>query len=274
MSGDRLEEPASPSRVRIVRPSFYRNEATGTLAAEVRDFLIGLMTLADDVGWLRWRPVEIAAALYAFVAPAQRARHVEQRAQRLVDAGLLRIEACGCAILPSLIRDHGQKNGSPTTVIWAWHHKAHPAGSRQVETSPANPPSVSASSSASSSSSFSDSVKGLPGSDPGTEAVPAREGPPLNELPPVILQKIQRTTTTGVDRLDPQLVERTLEFLRMERAGQELWITYSLALPAGGTANEHLQRVLDEIARQRDKAATNGRAPVTAGHARSKEVGR
>jgi hypothetical protein len=60
--------PPTPYRTRVVRPTLYRSERTGSLAPDVRDLLIGLTTMADDEGWMTWAPREIAAMLYPFVS--------------------------------------------------------------------------------------------------------------------------------------------------------------------------------------------------------------
>lgn len=147
-----LDEPSAPSRVRLVRPQLYRSEATGTLAPDVRDLLVGLTTLSDDEGWLLWRRVEVAAALYPYAPSSARLRDLERRAARLIEAELLVVHDCGCAFLPSLKRDHAVKGGRQTSAVWSWHSSHPPSGPVRASPSEAVPSSVSPSSLGSSSS--------------------------------------------------------------------------------------------------------------------------
>jgi hypothetical protein len=142
--------PPTPSRVRMVRPVFYRSELTGSLAPDLRDLLIGLTTMADDEGWMVWAPSEIAATLYSYQSARRRLRDLERRTIRLVEAGLLTIEPCGCASLPTLKTMHAIKGGEKNTATWGWHFGGHPGGLRS-----ATDQSVSVSGDGSSSSSFS-----------------------------------------------------------------------------------------------------------------------
>jgi len=107
----------------MVRPQFYRSEATGSLPPDVRDCLIGITTITDDEGWLLWRPAEIAAVLYPFAPARRRLRDLERRAQRLIDAGLVEVHDCGCAFLPTLKEHHGIKGGNQTRGVWGWHER-------------------------------------------------------------------------------------------------------------------------------------------------------
>ena len=115
--------PPAPSRVRVIRPQFYRSSLTGSLPPDVRDLLIGLATVADDEGWLLWSVVELATTIYPYASPKRRAADLERRAARLIDSGLLTIEECGCAHLPTLKEHHGLKSGRQTTPVWTWHQQ-------------------------------------------------------------------------------------------------------------------------------------------------------
>jgi hypothetical protein len=168
--------PPTPSRVRVVRPTFYRSGITGPLPPDVRDCLIGLTTITDDEGWLVWNPDEIATTIYAYQPARKRRIDLERRAERLVDAGLLVIHPCGCAELPTLKEHHGVKSGRQTTPIWGWHHDQRHAVGRGMPGN-AEEPSSSSSSSSSSSDSFegssSSSSRARDGSD-GQEAAEPR----------------------------------------------------------------------------------------------------
>ena len=137
----------------MVRPSFYRSEQTGGLPPDVRDLLIGLMTLADDEGWMLWRPGSIAATLYPYDAHAKRMKALERRTTHLVAAELLDIKDCGCAYLPTL-KEHGSiKSGVKVTQVHDWHYRHGSVALR-------SPTEDSVSVSGSGSSSSSDYVQG------------------------------------------------------------------------------------------------------------------
>lgn len=150
--------PPTPYRTRQVRPTFYRSELTGSLPPDVRDLLLGLTTMADDEGWMLWRPSELAATIYPYQSTGRRLRDLERRATLLVEAGLVVIKECGCAFLPTLQEHHGHRGGEKTKAIWAWHHASN--DSHSVGLRSATDDSVSVSGSSSSSSSVSDSGSG------------------------------------------------------------------------------------------------------------------
>ena len=147
--------PPAPSRVRMVRPQFYRSQVTGGLAPDVRDLLIGLTTVADDEGWLLWRTGELAATIYPYAPAKARLRDMERRSRVLIDRGLVIVEPCGCAFLPTLKEHHGVKSGRQTAGIWGWH-----MGHATRQGMPRNSEECSSSSSGSSSSSVLVSVSG------------------------------------------------------------------------------------------------------------------
>jgi hypothetical protein len=121
-----MTPPPAPSRSRVVRPQFFRSAATGSLAPDVRDCLVGLTTVTDDSGWLLWSPEEIATTLYPYAPPRRRLRDLERRAAVLAAAGLLVIKPCGCAEIPTLIEHFGIKGGDRTQKVWEWHSR-HPS---------------------------------------------------------------------------------------------------------------------------------------------------
>jgi hypothetical protein len=151
----------------------------GRLPPDVRDLLLGLTTLADDEGWMLWRPSDIAATLYPFDPVRKRETALERRAKLLVADGLLVIRECGCAVLPSLPEHHAIKGGDKNRSIWKWHHE----GGCSVALH--SPTDVSASVSGSSSSSSSVSDKGS--SSVRVGARDERDSPThdRNGLPPV-----------------------------------------------------------------------------------------
>lgn len=122
----RPSEPRMPSRVRLARPDLWRDETTGQLRPDVRDAYLGLATLADDVGYLLWRPAAIGAALYPYVPARRREADLAHRADALQRAGLLVVNECGCGHLPRMDRDLAPKGGDHSTAI-ADYHAGHSA---------------------------------------------------------------------------------------------------------------------------------------------------
>jgi hypothetical protein len=224
----RSAEPQPPSRVRLVRPALYRSGDTGVLPPDVRDFLIGLTTLADDEGWLMWRPAELGAALYPYTQPKRRRRDLERRAAILVAADLLVLHDCGCAFLPTLKRDHAVKSGNPTTAVWAWHMSHPRAESVPVRTDPSESRSDSDSSSASASSSLKDSDSSSASSR--VRAV----------LPPRLMEALDRRAPANdpgrPDDLDDELVARAEQYLDGKAIREELLLTYVSSLTPGGVS--------------------------------------
>jgi hypothetical protein len=154
--------PPAPSRVRMIRPQFYRSALTGSLAPDVRDLLLGLTTLCDDEGYMLWEPAEIASYLYSYQSAGRRLRDLEHRAQILMAHGLIDVKPCGCAYLPTLKEHHGIKGGKPTSPIWTWHQR-HPNVDERGTTWDHDTVSVSVSVSGSVLDSSSGSVSETPG---------------------------------------------------------------------------------------------------------------
>jgi hypothetical protein len=173
--------PPAPSRTRMVRPGFYRSSLTGSLPPDCRDLLIGLTTCADDEGWLLWQPSELAAWIYPYAPAAKRLRDLERRAQRLVDAGLVVIKACGCAFLPTLQEHHAVKAGNKTTAVWGWHER-HKSLLVSTDTDLSRSESGSESSSGSVSESGSGSSRERARDGQGATRAADREYPPSGAL--------------------------------------------------------------------------------------------
>jgi hypothetical protein len=158
------DAPLAPSRVRLIRPQFYRSLTTGPLAPDVRDALLGLTTVADDEGWLLWSPEELAATIYPYAPPRRRVLGLQRRTARLIAAGLLIVEPCGCAHLPTLKANHAVKSGRQTAPVWSYHiGHSHGRGIPRNDAERSSSSSGLVLDSDSSSSSFSDLPPG-----PGT----------------------------------------------------------------------------------------------------------
>jgi hypothetical protein len=82
---------------------------------------LGLATLADDHGFLLWRPVAIGAALFPYQETTAREAHLQASASALIDVELLVIHGCGCAQLPRFDRDLAQKGGTRSFSVEEFH---------------------------------------------------------------------------------------------------------------------------------------------------------
>lgn len=89
-------------RIRQVKPEFFADSDIAALPYAVRLFYIGLWCVADDAGWIEWKPERIAHDLYGYEARATREKHVAAWSEALVESGHLAIHECGCAVIPTL----------------------------------------------------------------------------------------------------------------------------------------------------------------------------
>lgn len=89
-------------RIRQVKPAFWSDARIAELPDAVRLFYIGLWMEADDAGWFRWDPVEVARDLYGFEGRARRERRVAAMFQALCEAGRITLHPCGHAEVPTL----------------------------------------------------------------------------------------------------------------------------------------------------------------------------
>ncbi len=125
-------------RIRQVKPAFWTDEVTARLIDPEDSglFYIGLWMQADDAGYLRWRPSEIAAELYPYRPVEERELAVLRHKIRLEELGRLRVFKCGHGVIPNL-PDH-QRLAGPTHRVYtvrdehARCHPRSPAGPRPV----------------------------------------------------------------------------------------------------------------------------------------------
>lgn len=115
-------------RIRQVRPEFWTDPIVGRLPYPVRLFYIGLWNVADDAGWMAWRPAEIGALLYPYQTPTARERALCAWADVLVKAGRLVIHECGCAQVPTLPR-HQRIGGNQSFTQRDKHDRHRASGS-------------------------------------------------------------------------------------------------------------------------------------------------
>lgn len=89
-------------RIRQVKPAFWADARIAALPAPARLFYIGLWMTADDAGWLRWDPSQIANELYGYESRKRRERDVETFLALLVSAERVVVHDCGHVFIPKL----------------------------------------------------------------------------------------------------------------------------------------------------------------------------
>ena len=116
--------PTRRMRIRQVRPEFWSDEVVAALPDGARLFYIGLWNVADDAGWLEWRPTRIGALLYPYESAKRREVNIAAWALRLTDKGRLVIHDCGCAVIPTLPK-HQRVAGKQSFTVRDLHHGKH-----------------------------------------------------------------------------------------------------------------------------------------------------
>lgn len=124
-------------RIRAVRPDFWSDDTIGQLSDSVRLFYVGLWCVADDAGWLEWKPSQLGATLYPYRPMVSRERNVEAWGIALETAGRLVRYPCGCAHIPTLAK-HQRLGGTPTYQYRDKHrrHMNATSESGEVRSSP------------------------------------------------------------------------------------------------------------------------------------------
>lgn len=89
-------------RIRQVKPAFWADARIAALPAPARLFYIGLWMTADDAGWLRWDPSQIANELYGYESRRKRERDVETFLALLVEAKRVTVHPCGHVEIPTM----------------------------------------------------------------------------------------------------------------------------------------------------------------------------
>ena len=89
-------------RIRQIKPEFWSDSEMAALPYPVRLIYIGLWCVADDAGYIEWRPDRIAHDLLGYESTKTRERHLVEWAEELVRTGHLQILGCGCALIPTL----------------------------------------------------------------------------------------------------------------------------------------------------------------------------
>lgn len=91
-------------RIRTVKPEFWRDVKLHGLPIEVRLTFIGFWNVADDSGYFRWEPAQIAMDLYPDLDGKARVALVNLASRLLVRRGRLVRLDCGHAVVPHLPR--------------------------------------------------------------------------------------------------------------------------------------------------------------------------
>lgn len=123
-------------RIRNVKPDYWRDRLIAVLPDAVARFYIGLWMEADDAGWLRWEPEEIAADLYPYRPVRAREKQVREWGAMLEARGRLQMHPCGHAFIPTLVR-HQRFGGKVAHTVKNEHGRCgSPPPSAEVRESP------------------------------------------------------------------------------------------------------------------------------------------
>jgi hypothetical protein len=117
-------------RIRQVKPEFWADADLARLSYAARLIYVGLWCVADDAGWIDWRPERIAHDLLGYEPTKARERHLAEWSEMLVASGHLQVFGCGCALIPSLSR-HQRVTGKTNTRYRDAHGKHLPLTGKQ-----------------------------------------------------------------------------------------------------------------------------------------------
>ena len=98
-----------------MKPAFWSDATVAELSERTRLFYIGLWMIADDAGWLRWNPSEVARDLYGYESRTRRERRTTEMFNELLEARRVVIHACGHAVIPTM-SEH-QRLAGPTKQV-------------------------------------------------------------------------------------------------------------------------------------------------------------
>jgi len=122
-------------RIRQVKPAFWSDAVVAALPAPVRLFYIGLWMVADDAGWLRWDPSQIANELYGYESRRRRERDVETFLALLVKVNRVVVHDCGHAEIPKLTtHQHLSIVSKQVRTIWREHADCRGSSGTPAET--------------------------------------------------------------------------------------------------------------------------------------------
>lgn len=102
---------------RMIRPEFFSDSVMAALPIETRMTFIGLWCLADDAGYFRWQPPEIAATIYVYETPTIREPMVLRDLDLLLEHDRVRLLSCNRhGLVPSLPK-YRFKSGRQTLFV-------------------------------------------------------------------------------------------------------------------------------------------------------------
>jgi hypothetical protein len=126
-------------RIRQVKPAFWSDAKVATLKAPVRLFYIGLWMVADDAGYFRNEPSEIARDLYGYEPRTRRERNVAEWTSELVAVGRVVVLECGHGIVPKLAEhQHLAAEAKQVRTIFAEHSRCTPQLPADVPENPSS----------------------------------------------------------------------------------------------------------------------------------------
>lgn len=109
------------SRIRQIKPAFFKDPDMAALPPAVRLFYIGLWTLADDAGYYRWDVAEVGVELFGFDPRGRRERNAVTYRDELVRAERLTLFPCGHLLIPTL-QGH-QRLAGPTKRVLTYERE-------------------------------------------------------------------------------------------------------------------------------------------------------
>jgi hypothetical protein len=113
-------------RIRQIKPEFWSDSEMAALPYPVRLLYIGLWCVADDAGYIDWRPDRIAHDLLGYESTKTRERHLVEWAEELVRTEHLQLLECGqCAWIPTLSKH--QRIAGKQNFKWREFHATHAA---------------------------------------------------------------------------------------------------------------------------------------------------
>ena len=129
------------SRIRQIKPAFFKDPDMADLSPSVRLFYIGLWTLADDAGYYRWDVAEVGVELYGFDPRHRREAHAIEYRDDLVKARRIEVfPDCPHLFIPTFT-EH-QRFAGPTKRFLGYEREhlacpQSPADARGKSQSPA-----------------------------------------------------------------------------------------------------------------------------------------
>lgn len=110
------------SRIRQIKPAFFKDPEMAALAPSVRLFYIGLWTLADDAGYYHWDVAEVGVELFGFEPRGRRERNAVTYRDALIQEGRVTVWA-GCPHLFIPTFTEHQRFAGPTKRVLTYERE-------------------------------------------------------------------------------------------------------------------------------------------------------